>query len=172
MVPAAPRDSPCRSDNTGISLDPVQGEEFIDNLLGCHNKDKFPSKFLNSHSIFGLITLWTGIEQFALGKPAQTGPEHPLSSAALRYTWGLKSPPSGLESLCVPRVFSSALQQGPELESIAAGVEPRRKETFWITLAGEGRQHTRPLLPSYSLAAEPLSKTFVNLSLVAEIRGT
>lgn len=40
VVPAAPRDSPCQSDNIGISLDPIQGDEFIDNLLGCHNKDR------------------------------------------------------------------------------------------------------------------------------------
>lgn len=56
VVLAAPRDSPCQSDNIGISLDLVQGDEFIDNLLGCHNKDKFPSKFLNSRSVLVLLS--------------------------------------------------------------------------------------------------------------------
>lgn len=97
--------------NTGISLDPVQGDEFIDNLLGCHSKDKFPSKFLNSHSRF-LDLARCGLVSNNL--PLATLPKLVLSmlgvaSSALRCTWGLQFPPSGPESLCVPCVFSSAL---------------------------------------------------------------
>lgn len=104
MVPAAPRDSPCRSDNTGIGLDPVQGEEFIDNLLGCHNKVRFPSKFLSSRSqSLDLAHCAQVLNCLSLANlPRQV--MSTLSSTPLGCTWGRQFPPPVPGSLHRPYV--------------------------------------------------------------------
>lgn len=72
MVPAAPRDSPCQSDNTGIGLDPVYRQ-----LAWVSQQGQIPIQVSKELlSVFGLSTLGTGIELFVSGKPAQTGHGH------------------------------------------------------------------------------------------------